>query len=237
MAYDIQKIAYGPDPNQFGHLRMPDGAARPALVVLIHGGFWRSRFDLSHMEALAERITQEGFATWSLEYRRTGQPGGGWPGTLEDVAAGAAWRSRLPVDAARCVAVGFSAGGHLALSLAARDPLLAGAVSLAGAVDLELAWQLRLSEGVVGDFLGGEPSAFPEACPANLPISVPQRLIHGDRDESVPLEISRSYVRRKAQEDVRLMELAGLSHMDLIDPSSAAWPFLKQTIIELTPGL
>jgi acetyl esterase/lipase len=229
----MQKIAYGPDPNQFGHLRLPEGAGPHPLVIVIHGGFWRARYDLSHMEPLAARLTEEGLATWSLEYRRTGQPGGGWPGTLDDVVAGAAYRAQLPVDAARAVAIGYSAGGHLALALAARDTKLRGAISLAGAVDLALAWEMRLSEGVVGDFLGGLPEDFPEACPENLPISVPQRLIHGDRDESVPIAISRSYLKRKSQEDVRLIELEGLGHSDLVDPSSAAWPVVREVILEL----
>jgi acetyl esterase/lipase len=229
----MQKIAYGPDPNQFGHLRLPAGDDAPPLVIVIHGGFWRSRFDLSHMEPLATRLAEEGLATWSLEYRRTGQPGGGWPGTLDDVVAGAAYRIHLPVDATRAVAIGYSAGGHLALSLAARDPSLKGAISLAGAVDLDLAWELRLSDGVVGDFLGGVPEDFPDASPARLPVSVPQRLIHGDRDESVPIEVSRSYLNRKQHEDVQLRELPGLTHSDLVDPASAAWPVVRQTILDL----
>ena len=134
------KIAYGADPNQFGELRVPGGEGPHPLVVFIHGGFWRSRFDLTNADAHCEALTGNGMATWNLEYRRIGQPGGGCPGTAADVLAGLKHVRRLfapyRLDAGRVVVAGHSAGGHLALWAAAQnahDALeIRGVVSLAG---------------------------------------------------------------------------------------------------------
>ena len=233
----MTRIAYGSDPNHFGHLRLPALAGPHPLVILVHGGFWRDRYDLSHMEPLAEALTRDGYATWSVEYRRTGQPGGGWPRTLDDVLAAAKFRADLaaefPVDSARAVVIGFSAGGHLALCVAAADDKLRGVVSLAGVADLQSAWDLRLSDGVVRDFLGALPEALPQASPARLSIRIPQRLIHGDQDESVPISIARHYVQAKQNEDVQLVEVAGMNHGDLVNPESRAYAEVKGAIAEL----
>lgn len=233
------QIPYGADENHFGHLRLPPGSGPQPLVIVIHGGFWRSRFDLSHMEPMCAHLLASGIATWSIEYRRLGQLSGGWPCTCEDVLAGVRHARSLatayPLDIARIIAVGYSAGGHLALYAAAHERSLAGAVSLAGVADLQLAWDMRLSGGVVRDFLNGLPEQFPQASPANLPIAARQRLVHGDRDESVPVEIARSYARLKQDrgEDIELLELPGVNHSDLVDPNSAAWPFVEKTIRDL----
>jgi acetyl esterase/lipase len=233
----MTRISYGSDPNHFGHLRLPAGAGPHPLVILIHGGFWRDRFDLSHMEPLAEALTRNGYATWSVEYRRTGQPGGGWPGTFEDVLAAVHFRARLaaqyPVDVARAVVIGFSAGGHLALCVAASDATLQGVISLAGVADLQMAWDLRLSDGVVREFLGALPDDVPEASPVRLSIRIPQRLIHGDEDGNVPIIMARQYVQAKQSEDAQLLEIAGMNHSDLVSPESRAYAVLKSSIAEL----
>src|ERR1700761_5075487 len=116
---------YGADPAQFGELRLPDGPAA-GTVVVIHGGFWRARYDLSLGRALAADLAARGYAAWNLEYRRA-LAGGGWPGTFEDVAAGIDLLATLPVDTSRVVAVGHSAGGHLAAWAAGRAKLPPGA--------------------------------------------------------------------------------------------------------------
>src|SRR5436190_16356627 len=131
-----RRIAYGAGPQQFGDLRVPHSQGPHPLAIVIHGGFWRAQYDLLHIGHLCAALTARGIATWSLEYRRVGQPGGGWPGTFEDIKAGAAFRSRLAeLDARRAIAIGHSAGGHLALFLAA-ERLVHGAISLGGVADL-----------------------------------------------------------------------------------------------------
>ena len=143
------RLAYGPQLLQFGELRVPDGDGPHPVAVVIHGGCWLAEYDLGYMSALADGLTRDGVATWSIEYRRVGDDGGGWPGTFLDVAAAAdslVYLARdYDLDLDRVVAVGHSAGGHLALWLAARhrlqsdDPLrgrsplrLSGVVALAG---------------------------------------------------------------------------------------------------------
>src|SRR3954469_3797173 len=143
------RIAYGPDPLHFGDLRVPTGGGPHPVALVVHGGFWRNRYDLEHIGHLCAALTAEGVATWSIEYRRLGDTGGGWPGTFADVAAAAKYlRTLTPLydlDLGRVVTMGHSAGGHLALWLAGcgkiaegdplhvADPLpLSGVVSLAG---------------------------------------------------------------------------------------------------------
>ena len=93
---------YGADPAQFGELSLPDG--RPlGTVVVLHGGFWGARYDLSLGRPLAADLAARGYAAWNLEYRRSGN-GGGWPATFEDVAAGIDLLATLPVDASRVAA-------------------------------------------------------------------------------------------------------------------------------------
>ena len=116
---------YGSDPAQFGELTLPDGRALGTVVVL-HGGFWGARYDLSLGRPLAADLAARGYAAWNLEYRRSGN-GGGWPATFEDVAAGIDLLATLPVDPSRVAAIGHSAGGHLGAWAAARAGLPDGA--------------------------------------------------------------------------------------------------------------
>src|SRR3954466_8997714 len=165
--------SYGPDASQFGDLY--EGGDR-GVAVLIHGGFWRDRYDLTLMEPLAEDLVARGWTVWNIEYRRLGN-GGGVPETLDDVAAAIDHLAELEVDTSRVVAIGHSAGGHLAAWAATReDPRapVTAVISQAGVLDLQRAWELRLSDGVVGDFLKGDFGRLPEASPIErLPLGVP----------------------------------------------------------------
>src|SRR5215831_7399122 len=130
-----ERLAYGADPLQFGELRLPRGSGPFPAAIVIHGGFWRAAYNLDHIGHLCIALNAEGVATWSLEYRRLGDAGGGCPGTFDDVATGARHLSsiagRYNLDRKRFVAVGHSAGGQLALWLAAEQEPLRGVVSLA----------------------------------------------------------------------------------------------------------
>jgi len=200
------------------------------------------------MQGLAGDLVQSRIAVWNIEYRCVGDTGGGWPGTLQDVARATDYLTMLAptyaLDLTRVVTVGHSAGGQLALWLAARARLqktgqlrtsntpllLAGAVILAGASNLKLVWQLNLGHGAATEFLGGGPDKVPErysiASPAALlPLDIPQVLIHGNRDNIVPLIVSQAYAQKatRAGDRVTLIELPGVDHFALIDPTSAAW--------------
>jgi acetyl esterase/lipase len=255
-----KRIAYGSEPLQFGDLYLPNRPGHYPTVILIHGGYWRARYGLDLMTDLAEDLATRGYAAWNIEYRRVGNPGGGWPGTILDVALAADYlrilASTYALDLQRVVPIGHSAGGHLALWLAARphmaksSPLagsnivpqngndeeiatplaLAGAISLAGVVDLEMAWRLHLSNGAVVDLLGGSfmevPERYAAASPAAmLPLGVPQLLIHGTNDDSVPLQVSQTYAEaaKAVNDPVTYIELEGVDHFEVIDPKSTAW--------------
>jgi len=199
-------------------------------VVMIHGGFWRPTYDLSHASHLCAALAQTGISVASLEYRRAG-----WPTTFDDVIAGflAARKETSPV------VMGHSAGGHLALRLASEKPAMTGVVSLAPVACLELAYEENLGSGAVTDFLGGKPSENPsvyaDADPVKHSSSVRRVLIHGTDDDVVPISNSRAYVaaRRTDSGAVRLVEISGADHFDLIDPSSRAWAVVLANVKQL----
>lgn len=235
------RLAYGSDPNQFGDLRLPKGKGPFPVVMNIHGGFWRAKYDLAHAGHLCAALTGKGIATWNLEYRRVGNPGGGWPGTFEDMANGYRFvpqiAKRYNLDSSRMLVMGHSAGGQLALCLAAHEPAVQHVVSLAGVVDMQRAFELHLSHDAVVEFLGGRPSEVPdhyrEADPMRLPIAqAVQVLFVASNDEDVPPEFSRRYAgEKKTRENVTLIEIPKADHYDLIDPRSAAWAKIEAAVL------
>ncbi len=247
-------VRYGRHHSQRGELWRPDRVQGPLpTVVLIHGGYWRAPYTKQLMHRLAKAVIGEGWAAWNIEYRRTGPlgGGGGWPETFSDVAAAVDHLALIPsVDVDRVVTCGHSAGGHLALWVAARGRLAArapglpvrvqpaGAVSLAGVVDLSRAAVLGLGGGAVAALMGGGPDEYADryraASPAALvPIGVPQVLVHGLDDTVVPPALSRGYVegaRRAGDLDVTLVEVPGVDHMGIIRPGAPAWPAIRDEL-------
>ena len=223
-----RRVAYGDDPSQFFDLWSPAGAS--AIAVVIHGGFWRAQYDLLHTSHMAAALARSGLAVANLEYRRVGD-GGGWPASYEDVRAGvAAVRRELGLE--KIIAVGHSAGGHLALRLAADEPQLSGVIALAPVSVLRTAFDLNLSNGAVAEFLGGTPEERPDvyeaACPSRHVSSVQRILLHGSHDDVVPLSMSREFdiARQQDPGTVWFMKLDECDHYDLIDPESRAWPIV-----------
>jgi acetyl esterase/lipase len=235
-----ERVRYGADPNQFIEVRLPHTKPSHPAVMNIHGGFWRAKYDLAHAGHLCEALRVAGVATFNIEYRRVGNPGGGWPGTFEDIRS--AYRfirqnhSKFHLDLDRLAAMGHSAGGQLALCLAAHDASVRRVISLAGVVDLRKAFALHLSNDAVEEFLGGKPDAVPEhyheGDPLELAIQARQWLLHGSNDDIVPPELSRDYVRQKKKsgESVELIEISQAGHIDLIDPASEAWKQVLNTV-------
>ncbi len=240
-----RRMAYGPGPCRFGDLRLPQGPGPHPAAIVIHGGFWRNAYGLDHIGPLAAALARDGVATWTVEYRRLGDEGGGWPGTGEDIALAAGYLTEIAawhhLDLARVVALGHSAGGHLALWLASRCPkALCGVIALAPVADLRRAWELRLSNDAVAEFLGGSPEEaaqrYREASPIErLPLGVPVRVLHGERDEDVPIEISRRFVEAAVAsgDDARLVAPAGVGHFEWIDPEAREWPLVRDAVREL----
>jgi acetyl esterase/lipase len=239
------RLAYGTDPNQFGELRLPKDTSKAPFPVLvnIHGGFWRAKYDLAHTGHACAALTAQGMATWNLEYRRVGNHGGGWPGTFEDIRSGYRFLSTIAkkynLNLAKTLVMGHSAGAQLALCLAGHEPSIKRAVSLSGVVDLQQAFDLHLGDNAVVEFLGGTPKEVPEhyheADPMQLKVTATQWLIHGASDDTVPSYQSRNYTQQKKgrSEDVHYLEIATAGHFDLIDPHSTAWPKVEGTVLHL----
>ena len=239
---------YGPGPDQFLELTLPAADGPAPVAVVVHGGFWRPAYGIELARPLAADLAAAGFAAVAVEYRRVGE-GGGWPGTLEDVAAALDCLPSL-ADAARLdltdvTTVGHSAGGQLAAWLAARHRLPAGApgsgprvrpaaaVLQAGVLDLLAAHDRGLGQGAVRAFLGGAPDDVPErysaADPMRLiPTGAAVLCVHGAADDVVPVEQSERYASAAAAagDRVELRVVAG-DHMTVIDPASDAWAAVR----------
>jgi acetyl esterase/lipase len=235
-----KRIRYGEAPQHFADLRYPKSGSAKSVIVNIHGGFWRAKYDLLHAGHLCAALTALGLPTVNLEYRRVGDHGGSWPGSLQDIRHALQHiRGDAELKKYRIILVGHSAGGQLAVAAAAHEPV-ASVVSLAGVLDLQRAYELRLSNDAVVQFLGGTlfevPSRYREADPMQLklPVSIKQIIIHGSADDVVPVSFSRDYVERKkkAKENVRLLEIQGADHFDLIDPRSKAWTSVAAAILD-----
>jgi len=217
---------YGSDVAQCIDLRRGGrGAGSHPLILLLHGGFWRPAYDRRHMAPMAAALAELGWSTANVEYRRMpGEP----RATLDDVRAAVEFlatnHAGTPNDG-RMIVVGFSAGGHLALWLAATSSrsTLRGALGLAPVADLRCARQLSLGDGAVDRFVGAHCSDLQAFDPARLPAaSRTVSIVHGDQDSTVPLAVSESYMA--AHPATRLISLAGVGHFALVDPRSAAWP-------------
>lgn len=244
-----KRIAYGDSPLQFGELRVPPGEGPFPVVIVIHGGCWQSAYDMAHIRPLAAALEKDGFAVWTPEYRRVGDDGGGWPGTFVDLGAAADHLNTLaslhPLDLERVVALGHSAGGHLALWLGSRrllptdhplksdsEPLkVTGVVSLAGIPDLKQAAELgvcgtaalELVRGARRD--SGEPLALGSPI-GYLPLGIRQHVINGRCDGIGPPRVAATYAERAAAagDEVELVLVNEVGHFELVSPVSTSWP-------------
>jgi acetyl esterase/lipase len=248
---DPREVLTRPSPTPPAQLTYGDGVDQVADawpdgdgpgVLFLHGGFWRAEYDRVHVRPLAHALHAEGYRVASVEYVRTGAPGGGWPGTLDDVRlAVTTVPALLGLEPSEVVLAGHSAGGHLAL-WAAGELVRAGTpprgvLALAAVSDLIEAYTLDLGGGAVALLVGGGPGKVPDrylmADPMRrLPIGVPLKLIHGTKDRQVPVNLSRRFeaVAKTFGDDVEYAELDGLEHFALIDPESSAWPVVVDTL-------
>jgi acetyl esterase/lipase len=250
---------YGEATSQFGELWLPGGSEPHPVVLMIHGGCWRADLPgLELMDYAAEDLRQHGFAVWNIEYRRLGESGGGYPGSFDDVAAAVDWLRRLAqpngLDLRTIIAVGHSAGGHLALWAAARrrlpktsplyrdDPLsIKAVVSLAGIGDLSTYRALgppacggpQVIDLLDGSEKRGPWDVFTDTSPAEmLPIGVPQAIISGALDPIVPAGFGRAYAAKAkaAGDSVQEITLPDAGHFELIDPQSSAFAEIRSII-------
>ncbi|MBS4752801.1 prolyl oligopeptidase family serine peptidase [Nocardioides sp. zg-ZUI104] len=223
------RTPYGDDPSQYAELTLPDGAPR-GVAVLVHGGFWKPEHGIEHAQPLVPSLVEAGWATWAIEYRR----GTGAADTLADVRAAIA---ACPVEHPVRVAIGHSAGGHLAAWAATQQVGLTHVVSQAGVLDLRAAHDAGLGGGAVARFLGHPPGEADAGVDPirQVPLAVPLWCVHGRADDVVPLAQSQAYVAAAtaAGGAAELIEVAG-DHFDVIDPASEAWARVLGLIEQLS---
>ncbi|MFG7945600.1 alpha/beta hydrolase family protein [Streptomyces cacaoi] len=210
---------YGAHPSQVIDLYGTE-ATGPQIVVL-HGGYWRQEWDRTHLSPFAAALAGLGMQVALVEYRMLGG-GGGWPATAEDVDAALDHLGAPPT-----VLLGHSAGGQLALWAAARrERAAARTVVVAPVADLRRAHEMRLSDGAVARFLGGQRAvadALGEADPMRLLPRVPVEILHGTADRDVPVELSRNYANNWGG---RLHLLPGVGHFAPFTPRTPAFDVL-----------
>lgn len=267
---------YGDHPSQFVRLHLPATGVELPIVVVIHGGFWRQQYGIEYADPLCRNLIEHGVAAAAIEYRRVGRPftgsnrgdvadpaGGGWPMTLTDVARAVdsldtlgELTARGRLDCSRVVAVGHSAGGHLAAWLAHRGALrsdspgsvggtdhrvpILGAVCQAPVIDLVAAAEQRTGGTAVIDLLGGSPLSVAQRYAHASPIGyigdgARITLVHGVDDDEVPIEQSRRYAAAAtaAGDPVELIEIPDVSHYELIDPGQRAWDICRHSVLRM----
>jgi acetyl esterase/lipase len=256
-----RRIAYGSDPLQFGELRVPAGNGPHPVAVIVHGDCWVAKLGnlneravaLDLVRPLATALTETGIATWNLEYRRLGNAGGGWPGTFQDVSQGTDYLRQIArenrLDLNRVVVMGHSAGGHLAMWLAARPKLpkssdlysknptrLKGVVILDGPADLKATLPMQLpvcGSPVIEKLLGGTPEEQPqhyrEASPIEmLPLGVRQEFFAG---RMFAAQVPAYEASAKLSGDAVHAEVfSDAGHFVFIDPGSAVWPEVVKSV-------
>lgn len=253
-----QRFFYGSEPMQFADLYLPHASGPHPLLILLHGGCWRAQYGLEPLGLLCKAFVEEGFAVWNVEYRRLGN-GGGWPMTFMDVAQSVDYLRSIAeqhaLDLSRVVSIGHSAGGHLALWLAARhrlpaasalympDPLpIQGVVALAGVVDLAEGVKRQMCGGACQELLGDSAEAFAQryqqASPKELlPLGVEQWHIVGSEDPIVTVDYLQQYVAFAAQYDsVRLDVVQDAGHFEVAAPATLAWASVRQAVRTLLVG-
>ena len=249
-------IAYGTHPDQVAELRLPHGPGPHPVVVLIHGGCWMQAYGLDHLRALADAITGLGFATWNLEYRRPDGETDTWPQTFADAALGLdelrAIAEENALDLSQLTVLGHSAGGQIALWLAARPTLDPDhPLAFNGALPVDRVLALAPITDVAGyasggsgcaagaiAALGGSPELMPERYEAinpidNLPLATRVELVHPADDGIVPLAQSEDFAARFAaaggQVEMHLLA-APAGHFDVVMAYGPGWELLQRLL-------
>ncbi|MEM8695021.1 MAG: alpha/beta hydrolase [Pseudomonadota bacterium] len=250
------RIAYGEGNLQFSELWLPEGDGLHPVVLMIHGGCWQTDIaERDIMNWIAEDLRQRGIAVWNIEYRGVDRDGGGYPGTYDDVSTAAQSlienRRRYNLDERNTVIIGHSAGGHLALWLAASQPLFRGigspnslnistVISQGGLPDLE-AGVAREGHPCGTEaprlMMGGRPDlTSPQRMRAP---TARQILVNAERDRIAPPDYAEAYRNANLARDatnIELVVIPGEGHVELVSPGTASWE-RQVVLIEQALGL
>jgi len=238
------KIKYGSGHFQFGDLYLPE-ANCIGTVCLLHGGFWTMPFGLDQFDGIATQLFKLGYCVWNIEYRRIGEKQYNWKNAFEDSVNAVNELENIrklynQINLSKVFVAGHSAGGHLAVWLNSQELKISVTkfIGLSPLLDLELAYQKNSGNGSVEKFLQGKPEEFPERYLFGSPIKLHKKesaelIIHGNRDEQIPIEWSKQYHEKVKQvtDKSQLIELEKCGHMDFIDPKSEAFEILKSNLI------
>lgn len=244
-------IQYGPGKTDVGDLWLPSGAGPHKTVLMIHGGCWqKSVADRTLMDWSADALAKQGFAVWNIEYRGVDEEGGGYPGTFQDVARAAdqlrELRVQYSLDLAHVAAFGHSAGGHLAMWLAARPNLKASSalytpnplpidavLNSGGLADLKASAPVTAADCLsdIMDRLTGPPSAqrpdvFSDTSPARLlPVGVRMVSVNGANDGIAPPSLGEGWtaLARRAGDTAETVIVPDSGHVELVAPGSSAF--------------
>jgi acetyl esterase/lipase len=252
---------YGSDsPRQIGELRLPDGKGPFPVAIVVHGGCWTKGFATEqNMAALAGWLTDNGVATWNIDYREIGDEGGGWPGTFADWAAGAdhlrTLAKRYPLDLTRVSTVGHSAGATAALWLAMPDAAGGPGVKRADPIPvkaaividgpLDLAPLIGMDAAVCGKpviapFMGGTPAEQPARYAAisiqTNPPRVERMLLVGAEVLPGPVATGIASMMKGAGMNVTGLAPAGAGHFDVIAPGTPGFAAIAEAVIATVSG-
>ena len=249
------RYTYGSNSQQFGELTLPRTTPPHPVVVLVHGGGYREIYDLSPMGSLAASLAADGFAVWNIEYRRHGN-GGEFPQIFLDAAAAADHLRKIAdahnLNLDQVISMGHSAGGHLALWLAARhriersSPLYVetpaavhAVLALAPFADIGLLASDESASDALLAVMGGRPAEAPanyrNGSPAELlPLGKPQTIIVGSEDASI-LPNARAYVEAATAlgDEPQLTVLADAGHFEVVSVQSRAWDEVRRALLNL----
>jgi len=256
-----QRIAYGSDSLQFGELRLPAGPGPFPVAIVVHGGCWYSPYaNVRNSAPLADALTAAGVATWNVEYRRYDHPGGGWPGTFQDVARATDHVRTLaahhPLDTLRVLAIGHSAGAQIAAWLPTRARLeersalfthaplsLHAVVALGGVMDMAEYQRRQLEtcgnpaiESVMGGLPGAVPDRYRDVSPVErLPLGVPHVHVAGALDRIATREVTLRFAdsARTRGDSVEVVTVPALGHHDVMSPSSEAGKAAIDAVVRL----
>ncbi|QPG04296.1 alpha/beta hydrolase [Salinimonas marina] len=222
------RLRYGSDPLQFGELWLPEAGEHPApLVVFVHGGCWLNQFDLTHSYPAASALQQQGFAVWSIEYRRTGDTGGGWPGSLQDIVQAIEFiqtQQQYQIDSSSISLVGHSAGGHLALLASKQlNTPVDKVIGLAPIIDIErYARGENSCQAATAQFMGGTPNQrvrqYAQANPMNFSYDGTVAILTGGQDQIVPLP-------ENPLPATQFVSISGAGHFDWVHPGTLAFSY------------
>jgi len=234
-------IQYGSDSLHIADVFKPDSDVLNPAILIIHGGCWLNQYDRYYMGHLASTLSDSGLVAVNIEYRRVGDSGGGWPGTFDDIQLAynymKANSESLRIDTTQIFVTGHSAGGHLALWLAANNASVAGVVGLAAITNLsEYATGSGSCQRATPQLMGGMPdddgSLYVAADPMLLiNPKAPLHLISAERDVIVPPSENTAYITKTGAHH---HTLDNVGHFDLVAPISPAWPAIIDIILKMT---